>query len=115
MVLKNDKRPCRLCGEPKCKPGREATCSACRQRRKRAKDREVAAKAARRNPPTIWAAEERAESAEWHQLGDQDRDWRFFRPRLVSDDVDPEVLAVWFEETAGRVFRGRRVLRGMAA
>lgn len=106
--------PCKDCGEPKCRPGREATCAACRKRQQRRRDADVeAANLARAEQVRERSAAE--ERREWQQLGDPRRNGRLSRPRLIDDrDVDAEVLAVWAEETTGRRFHGRRVMAGAA-
>jgi hypothetical protein len=65
--------------------------------------------------PTPWAEEERAERTAWRALADPRRDWKVFRPALVSNEVDPEVLEVFIEESQGRAHHERHALRRVAA
>jgi hypothetical protein len=54
--------------------------------------------------PTLWAAEEQSERNVWRALGGTPLDRRIYRARLVSrEEVDPEVLEVFLEESQGRV------------
>ena len=107
---------CQGCGTqlpPRSGPGRpQKWCAGCKDaQRKRMRRAELAP------VPTLWAAEEKAERDAWRRLGrPADPDRRLFRARLVSGyDVDPEVLAVFIEESQGRIHRERRPLRTEAA